>query len=121
MSLKKSNGRWVHDHLLTIALFSFFALSWIGQFVVQAFEKAHEAAEHGQPQSWSEIAGSGDFWSAFLSATFENWQSEFLQLFSFVVLATYLIHRDSPQSRDGDDEMKAQLDRIEELLTGGPE
>ena len=46
-------------------------------------------------------------------ATFENWQSEFLQLLTFVVLTTYLIHRGSHESKDSDEAMQAQLDRIE--------
>lgn len=97
---------------LSIVLGVLFLLSWLGQLVFQAVEVGNEAVAHGQEFAWS------DFWPAFLQATFENWQSEFLQLFSFVVLATYFIHRDSPQSRDGNDEMKAQLDRIEALLDG---
>lgn len=46
----------------------------------------------------------------------ENWQSEFLQLLTFVVLTSFLIHRGSHESRDTDDEMKAQLDRMEARL-----
>jgi hypothetical protein len=100
------------DYGLSIILIGLFFLSWIGQFVTQAIEVSHEAQVHGQQFDWAE------FWPAFWQATFENWQSEFLQLFSFVVLATYFVHRDSPQSRDGDDDMKEQLDRIEAHLIG---
>lgn len=51
-----------------------------------------------------------------MAATLENWQSEFLQLFTFVVLATYLIHKESPQSRDGTDEMRKILKDIQKKL-----
>lgn len=98
------------DHGLSIVLGALFLTSWLGQLITQAIEFGNEAASHGQEFGWSE------FLPAFGQATFENWQSEFLQLFSFVVLATYFIHRDSPQSRDGDDDMRDQLDRIEALL-----
>ena len=39
----------------------------------------------------------------------ENWQSEFLQLLSFVVLTTFLIHRHSHESRDSQDEMAKDI------------
>lgn len=94
---------WVHDHLLTIALAALFLISWLGQFISQVAEVGNEAREHGSSFAWSE------FWPQFLSATFENWQSEFLQLFSFVMLTAYLIHRNSAESADGDDEIKAML------------
>ena len=35
-------------------------------------------------------------------ATFENWQSEFLQVFIFIVLTTFLVHRHSHESPDTD-------------------
>jgi hypothetical protein len=43
----------------------------------------------------------------------ENWQSEFLQLLTFVVLTASFIHRGTHESRDSDDEMKAILQRLE--------
>jgi hypothetical protein len=33
-----------------------------------------------------------------------------------VVLTSFLIHRGSPESKDGDDRMQEQLDRIEKRL-----
>ena len=51
-----------------------------------------------------------------MQATFENWQSEFLQLFAMVVLTAFLIHRSSSESRDGAEEMKIAILRIEERL-----
>jgi hypothetical protein len=54
--------------------------------------------------------------SRFAQATLENWQSEFLQLFSFVVLAALLIHRGSGESKDGDERMEDMLKRIEKRL-----
>jgi hypothetical protein len=82
---------FLKNYSLSIVLFILFAASWGGQFLTT------------EGHVWA-----NDFWNA----TFENWQSEFLQLFTFVVLATYLIHKDSPQSRDGDDEMQKKLDEI---------
>jgi hypothetical protein len=58
----------------------------------------------------------GDFVSTFAQSTLENWQSEFLQLFSFVVLAALYIHKGSAESKDGEEKIEAALRRIEEHL-----
>ncbi len=112
-TFREPNGNWFHDHLLSIVLASLFLMSWVAQLYFQYQVEVNEAVTHGEPRPelWS-----GEFWSAFLASTFENWQSEFLQLFSFVVLATFLIHRDSPQSADGDDEMAADIKAIRSKL-----
>ena len=52
----------------------------------------------------------------FGQSTLENWQSEFLQLFSFVVLSAILIHRGSAESKDTDNRMEEALKRIEKRL-----
>ena len=46
----------------------------------------------------------------------ENWQSEFLQLLTFVVLTSFLVHKGSHESKDGDEEIRATLERIERKL-----
>jgi len=55
-------------------------------------------------------------------STLENWQSEFLQLFSFVVLSALLIHRWSGESKDSADRMEQKIDgiakRLDELAGG---
>lgn len=58
----------------------------------------------------------GDFITEFGQSTLENWQSEFLQLFAFVVLAALYVHRGSAESKDSDDRMEASLHRIEQHL-----
>jgi hypothetical protein len=54
----------------------------------------------------------------------ENWQSELLQLFSFVVLAALFIHKGSSESKDSGEKVEASLRRIQEkvgtLLDGAP-
>ena len=39
--------------------------------------------------------GTGHDWEA----TFENWESEFLQMAAFILLTTFLIQKGSPESR----------------------
>lgn len=87
----------------------FFA-TWIGQGIAQWQTYTDQQHEHSQPV---EI---GEFISEFGQSTLENWQSEFLQLFAFVVLAAMFIHKGSAESKDGDEKLEASLRRIEEKL-----
>ena len=58
-----------------------------------------EAAHHGAAAlSLTVYAVSGHF----LSAVFENWESEFLQMSAFVVLTAFLYQRGSAESKDPD-------------------
>ena len=114
-------GKLWRDYNLSIVLFAMFLASWVLQGVTQWFEMANEAQAHGQAASMAE------FLPAFLSATFENWQSEFLQLFTMVVLTAYLIHKGSHESKDTDDKVnealariERRLERIEHGVDGGP-
>jgi hypothetical protein len=79
-----------HSHLkrwgAAYLLFALFLASWIGQFVAMLIEVGNEAREHGESFSMS------DFWPQFWSATFENWQSEWLQLFVQAVVLLGMKH-----------------------------
>ena len=48
--------------------------------------------------------------------TFENWQSEFLQLIWQVAGLTYLFYVGSPQSKEGDDRKEEKIDYIIKIL-----
>lgn len=98
------------NYNLSIVLIGLFLASWTGQAIFQWFEMANEAQAHGQESTLAE------FIPAFFSATFENWQSEFLQLFTMVVLTAYLIHRGSHESKDQDEKVDQTLARIERRL-----
>jgi hypothetical protein len=102
--------RVLKNYGLSISLFSLFALSWAGQGFYQWNEMINEASQHGQSLKMDE------FVPAFLSATFENWQSEFLQLLTFVLLTSFLIHKGSHESKDSSDRMERKIDKIEKLL-----
>jgi hypothetical protein len=45
-----------------------------------------------------------------------DWQSEFLQLLTFVTLTSFLVHRGSPESKDGDDRLERKVDEIRRQL-----
>ena len=92
----------------------FFA-TWLAHGIAQWQTFTDEQRAHG------EAATAGDFFAEFAQATMENWQSEFLQLFAFVVLAGLFIHKGSAESKDGTEKMEASLRRIEERLGTLPE
>jgi hypothetical protein len=95
---------------LSIAFCILFLTSWAAQGLAQWDEFRQEQREHGQP---IEVV---EFVNVFSKSTLENWQSEFLQLFSFVVLSAVLIHHGSAESKDSDDRMEAKIDKIQQQL-----
>jgi len=72
-----------------------------------------EQREHGHGAQWLGPDGYVWRWGA---ATMENWQSEFLQFVTFVILTAFLIQKGSHESKDSDEEMMAALQRIEKRL-----
>jgi hypothetical protein len=88
--------RWVYSNSLLLAMLAIFLASWVAQSLSGWNVFNDEQATHGEPGvSWLGYIGSADFWEA----TFQNWQSEFLAVGSFAVLAIYLRQRGSPESK----------------------
>ena len=100
---------------LGLVLMLMFLGSWVAHGISEWQTYTDEQREHG------ESTEPGDFVSQFGQSTLENWQSEFLQLFSFVVLAALFIHKGSAESKDTDEKVEASLRRIEERLGTLPE
>lgn len=84
----------------------FFLISLIGHWLFGWFAYVSEQQAHAQPIQVSEylVEMSRD--------TFENWQSEFLQLLWQVGGLAILLYVGSPQSKEGDDRMEAKIDEI---------
>ena len=70
----KRRGNFWKDWGAVVILAVFFIGSWGGQFVTQLQVQQHEAQQHSQTFNME------DFWPQFWASTFENWQSEWLQL-----------------------------------------
>ncbi len=83
-----------------------FLLSWTGQFFTQLVVVRNESAEHGQPFEWS------DFMAQFFASTFENWQSEFLQLVWQAAGLSLLLFWGSSQSKESDERIEVKIDRL---------
>jgi hypothetical protein len=92
-------GGWrtkIYSNSLLIAMAVIFLGSWFAQSVTGWTEFNAEQSDHGDPTvSWIGYLGSATFWEA----TLQNWQSEFLAIGSFAVLAVYLRQRGSPESK----------------------
>jgi uncharacterized protein (DUF486 family) len=105
--------RVLRDNGLSLAMFAFFLVFLVAQSVAGYKANNSENEQHRQPkESYGQYLTSG----AFVEATFENWESEFLQLSAYVFLTAFLIQKGSPESKnpDGDEvdaDPRSQRDR----------
>ena len=97
----------LRDNGLSIILGLFFLLFLVGQAASGFYAYNEEQQEHGQ-QTIEFVNYLGT--SHFLEATMENWESEFLQMFAFVVLTACLFQKGSAESKDPEEE-EADVDR----------
>ncbi len=111
---KKTKMRLWKNFGLSLGFCGLFLVSWIGQGAAEWQTFVDEQRTHNEPVE------VGDFVSQFSQSTLENWQSEFLQLFSFTVMAAILIHKGSAESKDSDDRIEYALKRIEDHLGTAP-
>jgi membrane-associated protease RseP (regulator of RpoE activity) len=98
-----------HSHLrrwgAVYVLLALFLATWIGQFVTTVIDLGNDAREHGQAFEMADV------WPRFLNATFENWQSEWLQLVLQAVVLLGLKH--VLFKADAQDMEQVQLDLAE--------
>jgi hypothetical protein len=97
---------FVKAYSFALVTASFFLASWLAQFIFQAIEVRNDAQQHGQSFSW------GEFFPQFFSSTFENWQSEFLQLCWQAAGLALFYYWGSSQSREEGDRLEAKLDLL---------
>jgi hypothetical protein len=91
---------FLRDNGLTIALVSMFLFSALGMIWSGHLAYNDDLVDHDLPTiGLGAYLASGDF----LSALFENWESEFLQMSAYVMLTAMLFQRGSAESRDPDD------------------
>lgn len=92
MKFLKYNG-------LSITFFILFIISIIGQVATGINEHNQKLQDDGgQPVELGAYLTSGHF----LQSTFENWESEFLQMALYVVLTIFLYQKGSSESKDPD-------------------
>jgi len=71
-----------------------------------------ESAAHGQ------VPQMAEYLNEMGRDTFENWQSEFLQLLWQVVGLAYFLYVGSPSSKENDDRAEAKLDALIRMVGG---
>ena len=98
--------RWVRENGLSIALFGLFILFLSAQSLTGWRSSNADRQEHDQ-----RTLGYGSYLTSahFVEATFENWESEFLQMAAYVVLTAWLVQKGSSESKppEGDPELDA--------------
>ena len=92
--------RYLRNTSLSLAFLLIFVLALIGQSVTGFLYNNEELTHHGQP-----TITYGDFItsSEFIVDVAENWQSEFLQFFLFILATIWLIQVGSPESKQPGD------------------
>src|SRR4051794_9559693 len=88
-------------------MFGLFAVFLIAQSITGFAVYNDDQREHGeQTVSFPEYLGTGHF----VEATFENWESEYLQMGAYVLFTVFLIQRGSSESKDPDKEESVDED-----------
>src|SRR5689334_16891674 len=85
---------------------SFFAVSLLLHWYFGWLAFKDEAVAHRQAPELTSFAVEA------ARDTFENWQSEFLQLLWQVVGLAYFLYLGSPSSKENDDRLEAKLDEL---------
>ncbi len=96
--------RLLKDNGLSLTMLGLFLLFWVGHSLTGWKQNNQERTQHGlTSEGYGAYLHSGEF----LESTFENWESEFLQMAMFVVLAGKLKQKGAADSkkRDGTDEV----------------
>jgi hypothetical protein len=104
--MKRYAYAWITAAFFLISMGLHWGFGW--------FAFVDEAREHGQTPQATE------YMVEMARDTFENWQSEFLQLIWQVVGLAYFLYVGSPSSKENDDRMEAKLDALLRI-TGGKE
>ena len=106
---------------LALVMFGAFLIFIVLQSVTGWRSSNSEREVFGAPpESYMEYVASGDF----VEATFENWESEFLQIGSYVLLTAFLVQKGSPESNpvegnEEDPEQDAEPDSPGPVKRGG--
>ena len=88
--------RVLRNHSLSLFFLTIFIAALIGQAIAGHAEYNNEQIAH--------MSETVSFWRYVVSSNFgqavmENWQSEYLQFTTFIVLTVWLIQKGSPESK----------------------
>ena len=92
---------FIKRNALSLACFTLFGIFLVAQSLTGWRADITDSIEHGgQTISYWRYLTTGHFFEA----TFENWESEFLQMASFVLLTAFLLQRGSSESKQEQDD-----------------
>jgi hypothetical protein len=98
--------RWGAVYLLLLL----FIGSWLGQFFTQLAEFTATQRQHGQSFQW------GEYLHEFFASTFENWQSEWLQLVFQAILLLGAKHLIFKVDAEDLERIEAKIDEVNNRL-----
>ena len=96
--MKRYAYAWITLGFFLISLLLHWGFGWSAY--------VNEAAEHGQSPEFSQ------YLVQMTRDTFENWQSEFLQLLWQVLGLAYFLYLGSRSSKENDDRVEAKMDAL---------
>jgi hypothetical protein len=106
--------RWLwKNYSLGIVVGLMFVASIILHAIFGWWQYAADQAAHGAEAT---VWGPDGYVIYFGEWTFQNWQSEFLEVFILIVLTSFLVHKGSHESKDSSDRMERKIDRLEEKV-----
>jgi hypothetical protein len=106
-------SRLRRDYGLSLVLGALFVASMALHVLFGWWDYSAEQAQHG---SAAQLWGPDGYLVSFGEWTFQNWQSEFLVVLFMILATVSLIHKGSHESRDGEDEMRARIARIDRRI-----
>ena len=93
--------KFLRNNSLSLVFMLLFFVTLAGQIITGRNEHNEETVDMGgEPLSTSQYVMSGHF----LQSTFENWESEFLQMALFLIGSMFLYQKGSSESKDPDKE-----------------
>ena len=104
--MKESTKLVIKGYAYAWLTLGFFLVSLVLHWGFGWSAYAGEAAQHGQSPEFRE------YLFQMSRDTFENWQSEFLQLLWQVVGLAYFLYLGSPSSHENDDRLEAKVDAL---------
>ena len=103
--------RWGAVYLLLLL----FLGSGLGHFLTQLTEFRHEQASHGEAFTWAA------YWPDFWASTFENWQSQWLQLIFQAILLLGAKHWLFQVDAEDMERLEAKVDAVAQRLGLDPD
>ena len=105
---RRERRRFIHENSLTLVLAFLFAIFLAGQVIAGHLSSNLERELRNEPkQTLLSYALSGHC----IEATFENWESEFLQMWALVLLTTYLHQKGAADSKELNEEAHGRESR----------